>query len=50
MIDLPQGTIEYRVAGPASSSRPPVVFVSDGEAREVVRRETYADLMSRDVG
>jgi diaminopimelate decarboxylase len=30
--------------------RPPVVFVRDGEARVVVRRETYADLMSRDVG
>ncbi|MFL5861839.1 MAG: diaminopimelate decarboxylase [Solirubrobacteraceae bacterium] len=30
--------------------RPPVVFVRDGEARAVVRRETYADLMSRDVG
>ncbi|MGA9859670.1 MAG: diaminopimelate decarboxylase [Solirubrobacteraceae bacterium] len=30
--------------------RPPVVFARDGEAREVVRRETYADLMSRDVG
>jgi diaminopimelate decarboxylase len=30
--------------------RPPVVFVGDGEARVVVRRETYADLMSRDVG
>jgi diaminopimelate decarboxylase len=29
--------------------RPPVVFVRDGEARLVVRRETYADLMSRDV-
>ena len=29
--------------------RPPVVFVRDGEARVVVRRETYADLMSRDV-
>jgi diaminopimelate decarboxylase len=28
--------------------RPPVVFVRDGEARVVVRRETYADLMSRD--
>src|ERR1700722_14186070 len=26
LVDLPQGTIEYRVAGPASSSRPPVVF------------------------
>jgi diaminopimelate decarboxylase len=29
--------------------RPPVVFVRDGSARLVVRRETYADLMSRDV-
>jgi diaminopimelate decarboxylase len=30
--------------------RAPVVFVRDGLARLVVRRETYADLMSRDVG
>jgi diaminopimelate decarboxylase len=30
--------------------RPPVVFVRDGEARVAVRRETYADLMTRDVG
>lgn len=29
--------------------RPPVVFASGGEARVVVRRETYADLMARDV-
>ena len=29
--------------------RPPVVFCRDGEARVVVRRETYADLVSRDV-
>jgi diaminopimelate decarboxylase len=29
--------------------RPPVVFVGDGGARAVVRRETYADLMGRDV-
>ncbi|MEZ0064723.1 hypothetical protein ABIA32_000711 [Streptacidiphilus sp. MAP12-20] len=29
--------------------RPPVVFVSDGEHRAVVRRETYADLMQRDL-
>jgi diaminopimelate decarboxylase len=29
--------------------RPPVVFVADGHARLVVRRETYADLMGRDV-
>jgi diaminopimelate decarboxylase len=31
-------------------TRPPVVFVAGGEARVVVRRETYADLMARDVG
>ncbi|MGB7859912.1 MAG: diaminopimelate decarboxylase [Acidimicrobiia bacterium] len=29
--------------------RPPVVFVSGGEAREVVRRETYQDLLNRDL-
>lgn len=30
--------------------RPPVVFVANGKARLVVRRETYDDLLSRDVG
>jgi len=30
--------------------RPPVVFCRDGEARVVVRRETYGDLAGRDVG
>ncbi len=29
--------------------RPPVIFCSGGDARMVVRRETYADLMARDV-
>ena len=29
--------------------RPPVIFCAGGDARLVVRRETYADLMSRDV-
>jgi diaminopimelate decarboxylase len=29
--------------------RPPVVFCAGGDARLVVRRETYADLVSRDV-
>jgi diaminopimelate decarboxylase len=29
--------------------RPPVVFCRDGDARVVVRRETYEDLVSRDV-
>ena len=30
--------------------RPPVVFVRDGEATKVVRRETYDDLLVRDLG
>ena len=30
--------------------RPPVVFVADGEARVVVERERYSDLVARDVG
>lgn len=29
--------------------RPPVVFVKDGKSRVVVRRETYADLIERDL-
>jgi diaminopimelate decarboxylase len=29
--------------------RPPVVFCADGDARLVVRRETYADLLSRSI-
>ena len=29
--------------------RPPVVFCRDGDARVVVRRERYEDLMARDV-
>jgi diaminopimelate decarboxylase len=31
-------------------TRPPVVFVSDGEARLVIRRETFDDLLATDVG
>ena len=30
--------------------RPPVVFVGDGDARLVVRRETYEDLLACDLG
>jgi diaminopimelate decarboxylase len=30
-------------------TRPPVVFCRDGEARLVVRRETFDDLTARDV-
>jgi diaminopimelate decarboxylase len=31
-------------------TRPAVVFVGDGQAREVVRRETFEDLLRNDVG
>lgn len=31
-------------------TRPPVVFAADGDARLVVRRETYDDLLSTDLG
>jgi diaminopimelate decarboxylase len=31
-------------------TRPPVVFVSDGDARLVIRRETFDDLLATDVG
>ncbi|TFH20173.1 MAG: diaminopimelate decarboxylase [Acidimicrobiales bacterium] len=31
-------------------TRPPVVFVGDGDHRLVVRRETYADLLATDLG
>jgi diaminopimelate decarboxylase len=31
-------------------TRPAVVFVADGEARPVVRRETHDDLLATDVG
>ena len=30
--------------------RPPVIFVEDGEATEVVRRETWDDLLARELG
>ncbi|MEZ5412076.1 MAG: hypothetical protein R2761_28835 [Acidimicrobiales bacterium] len=31
-------------------TRPPVVFVRNGDARLVVRRETWDDLLATDVG
>jgi diaminopimelate decarboxylase len=30
--------------------RPPVIFCGGGTARLAVRRETYADLMAREIG
>ena len=31
-------------------TRPPVVFASEGEARLVIRRETFDDLLATDLG
>jgi diaminopimelate decarboxylase len=42
--DLAVGDINYNMV-----LRPPVVFVRDGNARLVVRREAFADLVDRDV-
>jgi diaminopimelate decarboxylase len=30
--------------------RPPVIFCGDGRARLAVRRETYDDLVAREIG
>jgi diaminopimelate decarboxylase len=30
--------------------RPPVIFCGDGAPRLAVRRETYADLVAREIG
>jgi pimeloyl-ACP methyl ester carboxylesterase len=47
VVDLPQGKLRYRVAGPTSSSRPPVVFVHgllvDGRLWEPVAERLAAD-------
>jgi diaminopimelate decarboxylase len=45
------GAYGYALANNYNSvPRPPVIFVRDGSARVVVRRETYDDLAARDVG
>jgi diaminopimelate decarboxylase len=45
------GAYGYALANNYNSvPRPPVVFCRDGAARVVVRRETYEDLVARDVG
>jgi diaminopimelate decarboxylase len=44
------GAYSYAMANNYNAvRRPPVIFCSDGEAREVVRRETLEDLTLRDV-
>jgi pimeloyl-ACP methyl ester carboxylesterase len=47
VIDLPRGTLRYRAAGPAASSRPPVVFVHgllvDGRLWEPVAERLAAE-------
>ena len=62
-IDLPEPQVGDLLAVPATGAycftmannyngtrRIPVVFARDGTARLVVRRETYEDLLARDVG
>ncbi len=45
------GAYGYALANNYNSvPRPPVVFCRAGEARVVVRRETYEDLTARDAG
>ncbi|WP_205697408.1 diaminopimelate decarboxylase [Conexibacter sp. SYSU D00693] len=44
------GAYGYAMANNYNGSlRPPIVFVKDGDARVVVRRETYDDLLDRDI-
>jgi diaminopimelate decarboxylase len=44
------GAYGYAMASNYNSvRRPPVIFCSGGDARVVVRRETYEDLTLRDV-
>ncbi|MEU5238060.1 diaminopimelate decarboxylase [Streptomyces lydicus] len=44
------GAYTYSLANNYNAARrPPVVFCRDGRSRPVVRRETYADLMRRDL-
>jgi diaminopimelate decarboxylase len=47
---LATGAYGHAMAGNYNGAlRPPIVFCDSGRARVVVRRETYSDLMSRDV-
>lgn len=47
---LTTGAYNYSMASNYNRlPRPPVIFVSGGKAREVVRRETYSDLVRLDV-
>ncbi|MDT0456956.1 hypothetical protein RM550_14625 [Streptomyces sp. DSM 41527] len=44
------GAYTYSLANNYNAARrPPVIFCRDGHSRPVVRRETYADLMRRDL-
>jgi diaminopimelate decarboxylase len=50
MVTPATGAYGYSMANNYNGmTRPPVVFCRDGDARAVVRRETYDDLMARDV-
>ena len=50
LVTAATGAYGYAMANNYNGvTRPPVVFCRDGEARVVVRRETYEDLTARDV-
>jgi diaminopimelate decarboxylase len=50
LVTAATGAYGYAMASNYNGvTRPPVVFCRDGDARLVVRRETYEDLTSRDV-
>jgi diaminopimelate decarboxylase len=50
LVTAATGAYGYAMASNYNGvTRPPVVFCGDGDARLVVRRETYEDLTSRDV-
>jgi diaminopimelate decarboxylase len=50
LVTAATGAYGYAMASNYNGvTRPPVVFCGDGEARLVVRRETYEDLTARDV-
>ncbi|MGI9019434.1 MAG: diaminopimelate decarboxylase [Solirubrobacterales bacterium] len=50
LATLATGAYGYSMANNYNGmTRPPVIFCRDGDARVVVRRETYEDLMARDV-
>ena len=49
LVRRTSSSVKPRMNSIHNPTRPPIVFCDSGRARVVVRRETYSDLMSRDV-